>query len=95
MLALACHGVNSAFTLVNRVWGGSWTNYGSTQGRVKKFLSFEVSRPAQASIQPPINWVPGGFSSGVKWPGSEADIQLREQSVRNLQYNTVSYGLLH
>jgi hypothetical protein len=32
-----------------------------------------VSRPALGSIQPPIQWVPGAISLGVKRPGREAD----------------------
>jgi hypothetical protein len=31
-----------------------------------------VSRPALGSTQPPIQWVPGALSSGVKLPGREA-----------------------
>jgi hypothetical protein len=34
------------------------------------------SRPALGSTQPPIQWVPGVFSSGVKRPGCEADHSL-------------------
>jgi len=32
-----------------------------------------VSRSALGPIQPPIQWVPGNLSLGVKWPGHEAD----------------------
>jgi len=32
-----------------------------------------MSRLALGSIQPPIQWVPGSLSLGVKWPGLEAD----------------------
>jgi hypothetical protein len=31
------------------------------------------SRPALGTTQPPIQWVPGAFSLGVKRPGREAD----------------------
>jgi hypothetical protein len=39
----------------------------------KIFLFFRASRPAQGSTQPPIQWVPGTLTQGVKWPGYEAD----------------------
>jgi hypothetical protein len=32
-----------------------------------------MSRPALGPIQPPIQWVPGALSLGVKWLGCEAD----------------------
>jgi len=32
-----------------------------------------VSRTAMGPTQPPIQWVPGALSLGVKWPGQEAD----------------------
>jgi hypothetical protein len=32
-----------------------------------------VSRPALGPAHPPIRWVPGTLSLGVKWPGLEAD----------------------
>jgi hypothetical protein len=31
------------------------------------------SRPAVGPTQPPIKWVPGALSSGIKWQGREAD----------------------
>jgi hypothetical protein len=37
------------------------------------FLFTTVSRPALGPAQPPIQWVPGAPSLGVKWPGREAD----------------------
>jgi hypothetical protein len=45
----------------------------SSPGRVKNFLSSKSSRPALGSIQPPIQWVPGDLSPGVKLPRREAD----------------------
>jgi hypothetical protein len=35
-----------------------------------RFLS---SPPVLGPTQPPIQWVPGALSAGVKWPGREAD----------------------
>jgi hypothetical protein len=32
-----------------------------------------ASRPALGPTQPPIQWVPGALSLGIKWPGREAD----------------------
>jgi len=37
------------------------------------FLIATASRPALGLTQPPIQWVPGGFSPGVKRPGYKAD----------------------
>jgi hypothetical protein len=37
------------------------------------FLFTTASRMALRSTQPPIQWVPGALSMGVKWPGGEAD----------------------
>jgi hypothetical protein len=37
------------------------------------FLLTTVSRPALAPTQPPIQWVPGALSLGIKWSGREAD----------------------
>jgi hypothetical protein len=46
---------------------------GSSPGRVKNFHFSMSSRPPMGSIQPPIQWVPGALSPGVKRPGSETD----------------------
>jgi hypothetical protein len=32
-----------------------------------------MSRTALGPTQPPVHWVPGALSLGVKWPGREAD----------------------
>jgi hypothetical protein len=40
---------------------------------VKNFHFSMSSRPALGFTQPPIQWVPGGLSPGVKLPGREAD----------------------
>jgi len=37
------------------------------------FLLSTASSPALGPIQPPIQWVPGALSLGVKRPGLEAD----------------------
>jgi hypothetical protein len=37
------------------------------------FLFTTASRTALGPTQPPIQWVPGALSLGVKWPGYEAD----------------------
>jgi hypothetical protein len=41
--------------------------------RVKNFLFSMLFRPALGPIQSPMHWVTGALSSGVKWPGREAD----------------------
>jgi len=46
----------------------------STPGRCKDFLLFTTaSRPVLGPTQPPIEWIPGCLSLGVKRPGHEAD----------------------
>jgi hypothetical protein len=45
----------------------------SSPGRVKNFLFSTSSRPAVGPTQPPIQWVRGALSPGVKRPGREAD----------------------
>jgi hypothetical protein len=46
---------------------------GSSPGRVKNFHFSMLSRPALGSTQPPIQWVLGALSPGVKRQGREAD----------------------
>jgi len=36
------------------------------------FLFTTTSKLAMGLTQPPIKWVPGTLSAGVKWPGCEA-----------------------
>jgi hypothetical protein len=40
---------------------------------VKNFLFSKSSKPALRSTQPPIQWVPGALSPGVKQAGYEVD----------------------
>jgi hypothetical protein len=42
-------------------------------GRGKVFPFSMVSRLALGPTQPPLQWVLGAYSLGVKWPGCEAD----------------------
>jgi hypothetical protein len=44
-----------------------------SQQRLGIFLFTTVSRPALEPTQPPIQWVPGALSLGVKLPEREAD----------------------
>jgi hypothetical protein len=37
------------------------------------FLLATVSRPPLGPTRPPIQWILGALSAGVKWPGHEAD----------------------
>jgi hypothetical protein len=43
------------------------------QKRLGNFLFTSASRLAMGPTQPPIQWVPGAFSLGVKWPRHEAN----------------------
>jgi hypothetical protein len=45
----------------------------SSPGGGKNFHFSKLSRPALGSTQPPIQWVPGALSPGVKRPGREVD----------------------
>jgi hypothetical protein len=45
----------------------------SSPGRVKNFLLSKSSTPTPRITQPPIQWVPGALSPGVRQQGREAD----------------------
>jgi hypothetical protein len=59
--------------------GSNWLLAGQLRGwisspcRVTNFLFSSSSRLALESTQPPIQWVLGALSPGVKWPRREAD----------------------
>jgi hypothetical protein len=55
------------------LWAGWPRGQSSSPGRVKNFLYSTASRPALGSTQPPIQWVLGVLSQGIKRPGREAD----------------------
>jgi hypothetical protein len=52
-----------------------WSGFESRHG-LGIFLFTTVSRPALGPTQPPIQWVSGAVSLGVKRPGCEADHSL-------------------
>jgi hypothetical protein len=54
----------------DRLLAGRSRDQSSSPSRVKNFLSFTSSRPA---LGPPIQWITGALSPGIKQPGREAD----------------------
>jgi hypothetical protein len=42
-------------------------------GRVKNFLFSMLSRLVLRPTQPPVHWVPGALSLGIKWLWHDAD----------------------
>jgi hypothetical protein len=55
------------------------------------FLLSAASRPTLGSTQPPIQWVPGAFSSGVKRQECEADhIPPSSAEVKKVPHTSVS-----
>jgi hypothetical protein len=61
-------------------WDSNWLQAGclrgwsSSPGRGKIFLLSMSSRPVLRLTQPPVQWVLGVLSPGVKQPGHEADL---------------------
>jgi hypothetical protein len=45
----------------------------SSRGRVKNFSLLQVFQTGSGVHPPPIQWVPGDLSPGIKQPGREAD----------------------
>jgi hypothetical protein len=65
--------------------GGRPRGWSSSPSRVKNFLLPMSSRPAVGSTQPPVEWVPGTLSSGVKQSGREADYSSQASAkVKNM-----------
>jgi hypothetical protein len=62
---------DSSASIATRLRAGQ-PGFNSQQGQ-EIFLFSVVSRPTLGPIQPPIQWVPGVLSLGVKWQGCEAD----------------------
>jgi hypothetical protein len=67
------------FSSLDSAVGSDWLRAGPPKGRssstvrVKNFFFSTSPRPALGPTQPPIQWVPGTFSPGVKRQGREAD----------------------
>jgi hypothetical protein len=55
------------------LWVGLTRGQSSSPGRVKNVLFSTSSRSALGYTQPPIQWVLGALSSGVRHPGREAN----------------------
>jgi hypothetical protein len=69
LLALQPHN----FEIVRVLMQGTGKGQNLRPGEVKNFLFSTSSRPVLGPIQPPIQWVPGAISRGIKRPGREAD----------------------
>jgi hypothetical protein len=54
------------------LWAERLKGRSSSLGRVKNFRFSKSSRPALRSTQPPIQWVAGALSPGVKRPTEDA-----------------------
>jgi hypothetical protein len=67
-----------------RSWYSDWLHAGrlrgrsSSPGRIKNFLFSMSSRLALESTQPPIQWVPGALSLGVKRQRREASAEVKK-----------------
>jgi hypothetical protein len=71
---------NTLLKIIIDIWGAEIAlGYGLddrefvSRQRLGIFLFTTASRPALRPTQPPIQWVPGVLSLGVKRPGREAD----------------------
>jgi len=63
----------SLVSIMTRLWAGC-LGFQFPEGAVMGFLLFaNMSRPALRSTQPPIKWIAGSLSLGIKWLGHEAD----------------------
>jgi hypothetical protein len=62
--------LDNSVSIVTDYGLGSW---GSIPGKGKIRLFFTASSPALGPTQPPIQWVPGALSQGIKQQGREAD----------------------
>jgi hypothetical protein len=76
---------HSSFSIVTGLRAGQ-PRLESRQG-LEVFPFATAFRPALRSTQPPIQWVPGALSSGVKRPGREAD----HSPLSNVEVNAWGY----
>jgi hypothetical protein len=58
------------------------------------FLFATVSRPVLGPTKPPIQWVPGALSPGVKEQGHEADHSLPSSAEVKLSYTSTTPYIL-
>jgi hypothetical protein len=73
----------SSVSLVTMLWAGQ-PEFNSWQGMGFLLLT-TMSRLALGPTQPPIQWVPGALSMGVKQPGHKADHSpLSSAEVKNV-----------
>jgi hypothetical protein len=70
---IACFGSQGSVVSSDWLRAGRLRGRSSSPGRVKNFLFSKSPRPALGSTQPPIQWVAGVHSLGVKRSGNEAD----------------------
>jgi hypothetical protein len=58
---------------IDWLWAGQPRGWSLSPSRANNFLFSILSRPALGPIHPPIQWVLGAVSPGVKQPRHEAD----------------------
>jgi hypothetical protein len=76
---------NSVVGIATCLRAGRPRGRSSSPSRVKNFLFFTSSRPGLGSPQPPIQWVSGVLSTGVKRPWREADHSPRASAeIKNM-----------